>query len=107
MFDPASFVLSIRLWLSAMMRNGGVWTSVVFEGQKDKPQSGSRDRTGGDEFLFAGVDNEIQPFESARAQKQQVPFFRKDDLINGECFANPDDCEADTSCDLLAVGHDK
>src|SRR5207244_2682891 len=68
-------------------------------------QSGCGDWTSRNELFFARIDNEIQSFERAGTQKQEVPFLGEDDFINGEVFANSDDREADTSRDLLTVSH--
>ena len=68
-------------------------------------RSSRGDWTGCDELLVARINHEIQPFERARTQEQQVPLFGKDDLVSREVFADPENCEANAAGDLLPVGH--
>ena len=64
-----------------------------------------RQRSCGHEFLAARINRQIEPFQTARAEQKEIPFFGEYHLVDGKGLLYPDNGEADTACNALAIGH--
>src|ERR1700722_14932848 len=63
------------------------------------------DWAGGDEFFGAGVDAEVEAFEGATAEEEEVAGFGEDDFVGGFGLVDAEEGVADGAGDDLAVGH--
>lgn len=60
---------------------------------------GDGKRTGGHELLPCRIHRKVQSLERARAEKNEVAGFGKDNLIDGEAVADSEDGEPDAASD--------